>query len=359
MSNGSSDTHVRIEAKAGRITLDRPRALNALTYPQIGVIAAALDAWEHDPAVAVVIIDATGGKAFCAGGDVRTLYDAAIDGPAFARRFWLDEYRLNARISRYGKPYVAIMDGIVMGGGVGLSAHGRHRVVTERTSIAMPETTIGLIPDVGGTWLLSRPPRSADFAAETGTYLALTGERITATDAIGCGLADVAVASAHVPRLIEAIARSPESLPDVLAAVRAHPDEMPPPRLPDLRAAIDATFQHDRIAAILTALDAHGDARAREIAAALGSKSPLSLTLTLEALRRARNLPSLEAALAIEFKLVTRLYDCGEFIEGIRALLVDKDRMPKWRPATVGEVTPELAASFFAALPEAMDRPFD
>src|SRR5215510_12586326 len=185
------------EGRAGRITMNRPRALNALTHAMVGPIAAALLAWRDDAAVELVVLDGSGDKALCAGGDVRALYDSRPQGSDAARAFWRDEYRLNALIAGYGKPYVAIQDGIVMGGGIGLSAHARHRVVTERSRLAMPETGIGLIPDVGGTWLLAHAP------GETGLYLGLTGEPMSAADAIFARFSDHLVEQGRIGALVE------------------------------------------------------------------------------------------------------------------------------------------------------------
>jgi enoyl-CoA hydratase len=346
-----ADTLIRIEGRAGRITLNRPRALNALTYPQLGAIAAALDAWERDASVELVILDAAGAKAFCAGGDVRALYDAHTAGPDFARTFWRDEYRLNARIANYPKPYVAIMDGVVMGGGVGISAHGRHRIVTERTSIAMPETAIGLIPDVGGTWLLARA------GGELGVYLGLTGQRFSGSDAIQLGFADAHVPSAAMSQMVARLtdAGSHDAPLDI---IEAHETGVPQSALIPHRAAIDRWFAGATVEAILAELQTTTDPLARDAHATLKDRSPTALKLALRAIRQARHAISLEAALATEYRLVTRLYEQGEFIEGVRALIVDKDKAPKWRPASLAEVTPEIIDAFFAELPADVPQPF-
>src|SRR6516165_6008993 len=191
------DVLIRRQGRAGRITMNRPKALNALTHPMVGRIWRALLAWRDDPAVELVVIDGAGGRALCAGGDVRALYASRAEGSNAARAFWSEEYRLNALIGRYPKPYLAIQDGIVMGGGIGLSGHARHRIVTERSRLSMPETGIGLIPDVGGTWLLSRAP------AAVGAYLGSTGEAMRAADAIFAGFADVFVGSPNIGHMVE------------------------------------------------------------------------------------------------------------------------------------------------------------
>src|SRR5215510_8675959 len=193
----SDEVLIRREGRAGRITMNRPKALNALTLPMVGRIGEALVAWQSDPAVQLVVLDGAGERGLCAGGDVRGLYDSRLTGSAFARKFWSDEYRLNALIGGYAKPLVAIQDGIVMGGGIGLSGHASHRIVTERSQLAMPETGIGLIPDVGGTWLLANAP------GEVGIYLGLTGEVMRASDAIYARFSDALVPSAQLPALVD------------------------------------------------------------------------------------------------------------------------------------------------------------
>ena len=348
----STEVRIRVEGRAGRITLDRPKALNALTLDMVRAIWAALRAWRDDPAVELVILDGAGERGLCAGGDVRSLYDARTDGSGFARTFWREEYRLNALIHRYPKPFVALMDGIVMGGGIGLSAHaqGGARIVTERSRIAFPETTIGLIPDVGGTWLLSRAP------GQTGVYLALMGAQMGAADAIYTGFADHCVASARLPELVDRLTASSEPPAAILSSFASDPG--PATLSGSLAADLAKFFAFDTLEAISAALDLDGNsefaARTRE---ALLARSPLALKATLEALRRARANPTLEAALTVEFRLCTHLYEAGEFIEGVRALIVDKDRAPKWSRSTLAAVTPADIAALFAPL-EAEDGPF-
>jgi enoyl-CoA hydratase len=339
----SDDVIIGRQGRAGRITMNRPQALNALTYPMVGAIAAALDRWAHDPAVELVILDGAGERGLCAGGDVLSLYASRTDGPAFARRFWADEYRLNAKIARYPKPFVALMDGVVMGGGIGLSGHASHRIVTERSMLAMPETGIGLIPDVGGTWLLSRAP------GETGTYLGLTGARMSAADALYTGFADAFVRAAQLPDLIAALAASPPAQIDALIAAAA--SDAPPSELRVLSGAIDRAFAAANMEGIIALLGDNANAWASKTLVDLKRKSPKALKATLAVLRKARSLQTLEAALDLEYRLVTRLFEEGEFIEGVRALLVDKDRAPKWRPGTLAEVTDAEVARLLAPLP--------
>jgi enoyl-CoA hydratase len=334
---------IRREGRAGRITINRPKALNALTYPMLGRIWAALVAWKDDPAVELILLDGAGERGLCAGGDVRSFYESRAQGSGFARTFWRDEYRLNALIPRYPKPYVAIQDGIVMGGGIGLSSHGSHRIVTERSRLAMPETGIGLIPDVGGTWLLANAP------GETGIYLGLTGEPMHAADAIYARFSDVLVPSAKLPALIDRLA-DPHGGP-VGEAIRGLAEDPGESELARRRGAIDAAFAYADVEAIHMALAGIAGEWAAKTRATLLQKSPKSLKLAHAAIRQARGLPSLEDALTVEYRLTVRLFEDGEFPEGVRALLIDKDREPQWSPPQLGEVTPALVAAYLAPLP--------
>jgi enoyl-CoA hydratase len=339
----SEDVLIRREGRAGRITMNRPAALNALTLGMVRQIWAALRTWADDSGVQLIVLDGAGGKALCAGGDVRSLYDSRTQGSALPRAFWSEEYPLNALIGRYPKPYVALQDGIVMGGGIGLSGHARHRIVTERSRLAMPETGIGLIPDVGGTWLLAHAP------GEAGVYLGLTGEAMGAADAIHAGFADVLVPSASLPQLVERLVDAKGGpAGDVIASLAQKPG---PATLAERGAEIDRIFGYASVEAILEALSATPGEWAQKTAAALAQKSPKSLKLTLAAIRNARGLGSLEAALNIEYRLCVRLFEDGEFNEGVRALLVDKDRKPRWSPPRLAEVSPELVAAYLAPLP--------
>ncbi len=337
-----SETLIRVEGRAGRITLNRPKALNALTLGMVRAIANALDAWKLDPAVKVVILDGAGDKALCAGGDVLSLYDSRAAGSALARTFWREEYHLNAAIHRYPKPFVAIQDGIVIGGGIGLSGHAQHRIVTERSMLAMPETGIGLIPDVGGTWLLGHA------AGALGVYLGLTGARMSGTDAIQAGFAGTFCPSAALAGLkAELVAPNGRSVDEIVDALA---DEHPVPASPlmALKPQIDKFFAGPTVEAILDALQTTTDAWAMKTRADLLQKSPLALKTTLSAIRQARQLPWLEAALNVEYRLCTRLFEHGEFPEGVRALLVDKDKAPKWNPPRLQDVTPAMVTALFA-----------
>jgi enoyl-CoA hydratase len=299
--------------------------------------------WADDPAIELVILDGAGGRALCAGGDVLSLYHAHAQGSAFARNFWAEEYRLNSLISRYPKPFVALQDGIVMGGGIGLSGHASHRIVTEKSMLAMPETSIGLIPDVGGTWLL------AQASGELGTYLGLTGARMTAADAITADFADVCVSTSDIADVLAKLGTT--AADDVDGELFKRASDPGPAKLRDARAEIDAAFAYDRVEDIIAHLEANPSDFSTRTVRDLSSKSPKALKLTLAALRYARAQTSLEACLNMEYRLVTKLYEDGEFIEGVRALLVDKDKAPKWQPATLADVTNDMVMRYIAPLP--------
>ncbi|MEO0671012.1 MAG: enoyl-CoA hydratase/isomerase family protein [Pseudomonadota bacterium] len=344
-ANDEPMTLIRVEGRAGRITLNRPRQINALAYEQVAPIHDALTAWADDPDVKLVILDGAGDRGLCAGGDVLHLYHARDTEPELAERFWRDEYALNSAIHRYPKPFVAIMDGIVMGGGIGLSGHASHRVVTERSKLAMPETTIGLIPDVGGTWLLAHAP------GEMGLYLGLLGERMGAADAIYAGFADTHVPSEELPGLIAELT-SPDG--DPAGTAIAEVATAPPEALHALRQdAIDRMFGHADLASVITALSAP-DAPdwAGWALETIEAKSPLAMQLTFESIRNAGAQPSLEDALAVEYRLANRLYQHGEFVEGIRALLVDKDKSPKWAHGSAADVPADMVAQWMAPGPD-------
>ncbi|MFI1825668.1 enoyl-CoA hydratase/isomerase family protein [Streptomyces sp. NPDC020412] len=315
--------------RAARIVLNRPRALNALTHEMVRSIDRALTEWERDPAVETVVIAGAGERGLCAGGDIRAIHDDARDGDGTASAaFWRDEYRLNARIARYPKPYVAVMDGIVMGGGVGVSAHGSVRIVTERSRVAMPETGIGFVPDVGGTHLLALAP------GELGTHLALTGAAVGAGDALLCGLADHYVPSRALPELLDDLAH--RTVPEALAR---HVQPPPPGELTGQREWIDGCYGSDTVEEVVERLLDHGEPAAKATAETLLAKSPTALKVTLAALRRARGLGSLERVLAQEYRVSCALLTSPDLVEGIRAQIVDKDRNPRWRPAVLTEVT--------------------
>ncbi|WP_418961053.1 enoyl-CoA hydratase/isomerase family protein [Streptomyces tritici] len=333
----------RTEGRAGFLTLNRPRAINALTHGMVRSVDEALTRWEHDPAVETVVIEGAGERGLCAGGDIRAIHADALVGGTASPGFWRDEYRLNARIARYPKPYVAFMDGIVMGGGVGVSAHGSVRVVTERSRVAMPETGIGFVPDIGGTYLLSRAP------GELGTHLALTGTPVGAADAVLTGLADFFVPAGELPELAGELTRTPAH-----EAVAGFARTAPPGVLAEQRAWIDACYAADTVEAIVERLFDVGTPEAKETATTLLAKSPTALKTTLAALRRARRADSLETVLNMEYRLSCAALASADLVEGIRAQVVDKDRTPRWSPATLAEVTDEDVARYFTA-PEGGD----
>ena len=335
----------RVEGRLGRLTLNRPRAINALDHAMVGALRASLAAWEGDDAVAAVLLDGAGERGLCAGGDIRAVRASARDGDRRAAEFWRDEYLLNARIARYPKPYAAFMDGVVMGGGVGVSAHGSVRIVTERTVVGMPETTIGFVPDVGGTYLLSRTP------GETGTHLALTAGSVGAGDALYLGLADHFVPSERLSALAEALAGA-ASADGVAEAVGRFAETAPASDLDGRRHWIDSCYVADTAEEIVERLRAHGDPEAAEAADTIVRKSPTAVKVTLAALRRARDLGSLEEVLEQEYRVSCAALASPDVVEGIRAQVVDKDRSPKWVPDTLEAVTDEDVARHFAPAPD-------
>ncbi|MDQ0469249.1 enoyl-CoA hydratase/isomerase family protein [Labrys wisconsinensis] len=335
-----SGVEVRIDGRAGRLTLARPAALNALTLAMVRQIDAALADWQDDEAVAVVVIDAAPGPAFSAGGDIRAIRDAVRAGDvATCAAFFGEEYALDDRLARYPKPVVALMDGTTMGGGVGIGCHGTRRVVTERAVLALPEVHIGFHPDIGAAWLLANAP------GELGTHLALTGSRFGPDDAIACGFADRRIASGRLGEVIRGLSAcgSAAEVDAVLAAAAEGPGEG---ALAPARAWIDRCYAGDSVEEILAALRAAPEAGAAPAAKAIAAASPGSLKLTLAALRRRP--ASLEACLDRDFRLtLSRIFD-PDFAEGVRAVLVDKDRNPAWSPARLEDVSAAEVERHFA-----------
>ncbi|MER5733688.1 enoyl-CoA hydratase/isomerase family protein [Streptomyces sp. NPDC002138] len=330
---------VTTEGRTGRITLNRPGALNSLTRPMVLRITEALAAWEYDPRIDQVLIAGAGERGLCAGGDIRAIHADARAGGTASVDFWRDEYRLNARIARYPKPYVALMDGIVMGGGVGVSAHGSVRIVTERSRVAMPETGIGFVPDVGGTHLLARAP------GELGTHLALTGAAVGAADALLCGLADHFVPAGRLADLGRDLASG--AVGDVLPR---YAGTAPDGELARHRAWIDHCYAADTVEAIVERLSRYGDPAAKECAETILAKSPTALKVTLAAVRRARAFGSLERVLAQEFRVSCAALTSPDLVEGIRAQVIDKDRTPHWSPADLAQVSDDDVERYFAPL---------
>jgi len=336
---------------AGVVTLNRRDALNAISHVMVYAFTEQLIAWESDPAVTRVVVAAAGGRAFCAGGDLRALYDLGRAGRYDeALQYWRDEYRLNAIIKRYRKPYVAIVDGIAFGGGVGLAVHGSHRVAGDGCRFAMPEVGIGFFPDVGATWFLPR------LAGEAGTWCALTGERIDAADATALGLATHRVASSRLPDLLDGLCGAVPV--DALLAAFAEPPGVGP--LQVHRDAIGRRFAAARVEDVLLALDAAAVAAApdadfaRRAAATIRTKSPTSLKVALAQLRRGKSL-DFEACLRFEFRIVSRVATGHDFYEGIRAVIVDKDHSPAWRPPTLAAVSDADVERYFAPVPAELD----
>mgnify|MGYP003112909790 CR=1 FL=1 len=336
----TGDVLIRVEGWAGRITLNRPKALNALNWEMARAIEAALREWAVDDAVALVIIDAAGERAFCAGGDIAELYQRGRAGEfAYGQRFWAEEYRLNRLIAHYDKPYVAVMDGIVMGGGVGLAAHGGHRIVTERSMVAMPECGIGLVPDVGGSLILATAP------GRLGEYLGTTGFRMGPADAILAGFADVYVPSERLADLVARLVETGD--PAVIDAFA----EMPPEgELAGRRGAIDALFGASSAAAIVAGLEADGGEFAETTLKTLRRGSPISVAATLAILRAVRDDPTIENALIREYRFTFRSQQEGDFLEGIRAAVIDKDRQPQWSVARIEDLPQERVDAMLAPL---------
>ena len=315
------------EGALGRVHLDRPEALNSLDLDMVRAIAQALDGFEADDRVRTVALTGEG-RALCAGGDIKMIWRTGRSEPEAALAFWAEEYRLNARIARAPKPWIAIMDGICMGGGVGLSVHGSHRVVTERTRFAMPETGIGYFPDVGGTYALSRAPHRLGF------WLGLTGAAVGAADTIAAGLADAMVRSDDLPALLADLAAG-RPVEEAIAARAVDPG---PSRLRENAALIASAFEGADMAAILDSLRADGSDFAMETLALLDAKSPTSLVLTLHLLREALGAPDLETCLDREYAADVAILRGHDFYEGVRAAVIEKDRNPVWRPAALSAV---------------------
>jgi enoyl-CoA hydratase len=340
------DLIVRRESSAGIIRLNRPKAINAMTLEMSMGIDAALDQFEADPAVAVIVLEGAGERGLCAGGDIRGLYESSKTNGDLGKVFWRQEYIMNARIASFPKPYVAYMDGLVMGGGVGLSAHGRHRIVTEKTKLAMPEVGLGFFPDVGGTWLLSRAP------GELGAYFGLTGQTMNGPDAIHARFADAVVPTASWPALRDALTKIRPGTPSVevdrLIAGFASGETAGP--VATQQARIDSWFAHDGMHDIFAALAADGSEFARATLKSLREKSPRGMVVTLKLLRLARGAASLEECLVREYRAALEVFRSDDFREGVRAAIIDKDRNPKWSPPDVDQVTPEMLAPYLAEI---------
>lgn len=327
-----SDVLIRKQGKAGHITLNRPGRLHALTHQMAVEIEAALLGWQTDDSVELVVIDALGDRAFCAGGDVADLYVKGQAGQyAEAQQFWRDEYRMNMLIAQYPKPYVAFMDGITMGGGVGLSAHGSHRIVTPRTVFAMPECSIGLITDVGGTYLLAQTP------GQCGIYLGLTGQTLTGADCLYAGLADYYVRAEQLDAVKSNLMETGDL--SVLAQFTTTAELS---SLAQNQGLVDQLFVGDTVQQVITNLQADPSDFATKALARIERGAPLALSVTFDAIRLSQKEKSLVTAIRNEFRVVSYTLEYGEFIEGVRAALIDKDKAPQWRYKTLDDVPQDL-----------------
>jgi enoyl-CoA hydratase len=346
VADADGDLIVRREGSVGIIRLNRPKAINAMTLEMSEGIDAALDRFEADPAVAAVVLEGAGERGLCAGGDIRGLYESSRAGGDLGKRFWRQEYVMNARIAKFPKPYVAFMDGLVMGGGVGLSAHARHRVVTEKTKLAMPEVGLGFFPDVGGTWLLSRSP------GEIGTYFGLTGQTMNGPDAIYARFADAVVPSAKLTALRDTLVNlgARANTADVKAAIDGFATGETSGPVAALRPQIDGWFAHDRMQDIIAALQQDGSELAAATLRTLNEKSPRGMVVTLKLLRLARGSTSLEQCLVREYRAALQVFASDDFREGVRAAVIDKDRNPRWSPSRIEDVTPAMVAPYFAEI---------
>jgi len=323
-----TDLIIRQENSTGRLTLNRPDALNALTHGMALAMEDQLHAWAEDDSITQVLVDASGKKAFCAGGDIQDLYHHGRNGDfTFGQRFWQDEYRLNALIAHYPKPFIVLMQGFVMGGGVGVACHGSHRVVGETSRIALPECSIGLVPDVGSSAILAAAP------GRLGDYLACTGHRMDAGDAIHAGFADTCIPEDNWPELAAKLVET--GSPDCLAEWQAPP---PAPGLAAHEPEIKALFTTPDAAALIRQIEAASTSFAKATAATLRRQSPLSLCGTLAILEQLRPQPGLDRALELEYRFTSRSSEYGDFLEGIRAAIIDRDRTPLWKHASIETV---------------------
>jgi enoyl-CoA hydratase len=330
---------VRRAGRLGRITLNRPEAINALTLPMIRSMAGALVGWGQDPTIELVVIDGAGERGFCAGGDIRAVYESARASDGFAEILWREEYELDAYLARFPKPVISILDGITMGGGMGLGCHVPVRIATERSSLAMPEVKIGLAPDVAGTLLLARAP------GHVGEHLALTGGRVGPADALYCNLVDHVIPSSRVGELVHRLEDEP--LSDVLGDLELTPGES---QLVRDRLWIDECYGAGTVDEIVGRLEAHDSHGARSAARQIRLTSPLASKVTLRAMHETRRSNSIEEVLVQDFRVTTRFLQVPDLVEGIRAAIVDKDRRPRWSPSSLEMVTSEMVDRHFAPL---------
>lgn len=326
------------------VLLNRPKALNALTHEMCVALHARLKEWRDDDSVRAVLVQGAGDRAFCAGGDIRKLYDEGQSGGRYPYDFYHDEYRLNADIHHFPKPWISLLDGIVMGGGCGVSIPGSHRVATERVTFAMPETGIGLFPDVGGSFFLSRAP------GRVGLWLALTGARLKAADSLHAGVADAFVASDRQDELVAALAEAAiNSHADATAVIAQIAGDPGPSDLAARRGQLDRLFSGDGVAAILDALDADGDEWATKQASIMRTKSPTSLRIAYRQVRDGAS-RDFHDCMQMEWRMVNRVIAGHDFYEGTRATVIDKDQKPQWQPPTLADVDDATVEGYFAPL---------
>lgn len=339
----TGDIIVGVRAQVGVISLNRPTAIHALTLPMVTAMTEALLAWRDDDAVRAVLIDHAEGRGFCAGGDIAFLRNSALnDGGASGRRFFHDEYRLNHLLMTYGKPVVAFMDGITMGGGVGIAGPATYRVATGNTRLAMPETGIGLFPDVGGGWYLSR------LKGRLGQFLALTGARLDGAECLWAGLATHYLPHTALADAKTRIAGDPASIPAILRELSVVVAE---PKIAANAKEIAALFASDCYLDVLDALASAGSPFAEATLAVLHTRSPQACMVALRQLATSRTLPDFAANMAMEYRIAGRMLTLPDFAEGVRAVIVDKDNRPRWNPATPQGVTDDLLDAIFAPLP--------
>ena len=324
---------------AGVVTLNRPKALNALTLDMVRAMTLELKAWAQDDHVRVVVVRGAGERALCAGGDIRALYDSGRDRTSYASTFWAEEYRLNALIKDYPKPFVALMHGVVMGGGVGVSVHGSHRVAAEGVTFAMPETGIGLFPDVGGTFFLPR------LEGRAGMYLALTGARLKGADLRALGIATHLAPYERFEAIIDALGAGG----DPTQALRPYAEPVTAAPIEAIRGEIDAHFGGGSVEEILASLEAAPSEWAAQTAATLRAKSPTSLKIAFRQMIEGRAL-SFRECMRLEFRLTERIQQGRDFYEGVRATIIEKDGAPQWSPARLEDVKPWMIDDYFAPL---------
>ncbi|WP_071675324.1 enoyl-CoA hydratase/isomerase family protein [Nioella nitratireducens] len=332
------DIHCRIDGRAGRITLNRPKALNALTWDMCLEIEKALTAWADDPVVKLLIIDGLPcEKAFCAGGDLAEIYRTGRAGDFdYGRRFWADEYRMNAALYNFPKPVVSFLHGFVMGGGVGVGCHGSHRIVCDDSRISMPETRVGLVPDVGGSLLLARAP------GRLGEYLGVTAARMGPGDAIHAGFADYYIPRNQWPSLIDTLTETGD-----WEAVDRSALPAPESKLAALQGEIDSLFAGETLRDILNLLGATEGEFAQKALSQMSGNSPISMACTVELIHRSRTTDTIEGALDFEYRFTSRALEQADFLEGIRAIIIDKDNAPNWRHAEPGAVSPAEVSALF------------